>query len=398
MTSSKQTRPITPPSSRTQFSRTMFHGSINFEQQKKRAKDLLKAIINGENAAQLRFSNHYPKALDFTSDTQRLKLSECQFVIARENGFSSWPQLKTHCDRLSLHKRQIGENTIPQLDDNKTLHIRCGSDIKHGLDIAGFVGDFHEFSDPFCQGPVPDIEDEEFYNQRADFIANAYGLPLKEVLAKQYCAYKKLNHLSDYTKVVLWFEHDSYDQLILACLLSKISSLYNRPTIELICVDEVPGVPDLTGLGQLAPEMFIWLWENRRAPISTAQFVLGKRVWNAIRQETPNDVQAIIAQGTQEIPPMAKALERHLQELPGQHNGLGLTQQLSLEIIADYGQIKGHKLFNVLMREREPLPFLGDLMFWSVLVELTKANKPLITYNKTTTPTPWPERQISLTD
>ena len=42
-------------------------------------------------------------------------------------------------------------------DDLRTLHIRCGSDIRQTLTKAGFVGDFLEYSDPICEGPVPDI-------------------------------------------------------------------------------------------------------------------------------------------------------------------------------------------------------------------------------------------------
>lgn len=407
MTSSQHPRPSRhhfshTQHSRTQFSRNMFHGSINFEQQKKRAKDLYKALIKGENIALSRFAQYHPKAqsktIDFKASPQLLKLSDCQLVISRENGFSSWPQLKAHCDRLALRKKQISAGTIPQLDHDKTLHIRCGSDIKHGLDIAGFVGAFHEFSDPFCQGPVPDLEGEAFYKLRADFISTAYGLPLQEIQTRQKLSYEKLDNLQSYAKVVLWFEHDSFDQLILAYLLNHISGLSSSPAIDLICVNNIPGVLGFMGLGQLAPEMLIWVWENCRAPLTAEQIDLGKVVWKAVQQENPMALEAIISQGTPEIPPMATALERHLMELPASNNGLSLTQLLSLEIIADNGSIKGGKLFNQLMREREPLPFLGDLMFWSVLVELAQDKNPLIVYEDMEQPPPWPERQISLTD
>ena len=52
-----------------------------------------------------------------------------------------------------------------------TLHVRCGSDIGPGLKQAGFVGDFLEYSDPFCQGPVP--AGSGWLDQRADFLAQA---------------------------------------------------------------------------------------------------------------------------------------------------------------------------------------------------------------------------------
>ncbi|MFD2205540.1 DUF1835 domain-containing protein [Kiloniella antarctica] len=398
MTSTPPVRPSRPQLSREYVSRTMFHGSVNFEQQKKRAKDLHKALIKGKDSAITRLKKHHPKVLDLIASPLLLKLNDCQLVIARENNFSSWPQLKAHCDRLNLRKKQISEGITPQLDEVKTLHIRCGSDIKHGLDIAGFKGDFHEFSDPFCQGPLPNLEGVAFYTQRAEFIATTYGLPFQETLTRQKQAYDKLETLTAYDKVVLWFEHDSYDQLILAYLLNHIAGLSSSLPIELICVDHVPGVPDFTGLGQLAPEMLVWLWENQRAPLSKAQISLGKTVWNALRQGTATNLETIIAKGTPEIPPMVLALSRHLQELPDAETGLSLTQQITLEILYEKGTIKSGKLFSILMREREPLPFLGDLMFWSILNELVKAKKPLITYGKIAPDTPWPERKISLTN
>ena len=44
-------------------------------------------------------------------------------------------------------------------DDLRTLHVRCGSDIRDTLTQAGFGGDFLEYSDPVCEGPVPDTPD-----------------------------------------------------------------------------------------------------------------------------------------------------------------------------------------------------------------------------------------------
>ena len=38
--------------------------------------------------------------------------------------------------------------------DARTLHIRCGSDLKASLQEAGFRGDFYEHSYPYVIGPV----------------------------------------------------------------------------------------------------------------------------------------------------------------------------------------------------------------------------------------------------
>ncbi|MBB1487359.1 hypothetical protein [Oceanospirillum sediminis] len=80
-----------------------------------------------------------------------IQLAHCQLVIARENGFDSWPEMKKHIDHLSVIARLTkdrSDNGAEQiaLDQPDTLHIRCGSDIKHSLELAGFSGQFLEFS------------------------------------------------------------------------------------------------------------------------------------------------------------------------------------------------------------------------------------------------------------
>lgn len=63
---------------------------LNAEQLRKRAKDLLKAHRAGDPVAAERLSSARPP----------VKLADAQHVIAREQGFPSWPKLKSYVDRL----------------------------------------------------------------------------------------------------------------------------------------------------------------------------------------------------------------------------------------------------------------------------------------------------------
>ena len=130
--------------------RDYFGGRLNLEQQKKRAKELLKAVRDSDADAVARWEAHHPKGV--ASERQ---LADAQLVIARENGFPSWPRMKTHVDtlRIARQRMEAGRPLVP--DSADMVHIRCGEDIRHGLKVAGFAGAFVEFSDPYCQGPVP---------------------------------------------------------------------------------------------------------------------------------------------------------------------------------------------------------------------------------------------------
>lgn len=353
-----------------------FHGLLNLEQQRRRAKDLLKALRSGQPDALDRLTAH-AGITDPASDA--LRLADAQLVIARENGFASWPKLKAHCDRLqeSRRQREAGRLTPPDTED--AVHLRCGSDIRHGLEIAGFRGRFVEFADPFCQGPVRDLPRDAFLAERAAFIASSYGYRMADALARGRQEYDALDTALAAQHLVLWFEHDSYDQLILAHVLAALAAKdpAERPArLELICVDSVPGVPGFTGLGQLAPDMLLWLWDNHRVPVGDAQLALGRDAWQVLTAEEPSGLVALATAGTPAIPPMARALRRHLQELPSGANGLSQTQGLVLRILADKGTCTGGQLFRELMTKYEELPYLGDLMFWHVLDDFVASTNP----------------------
>ena len=109
---------------------------LNLEQQRKRAKDLLRACRAGDAAARRRLAN----ALDpRRPDAAALKLNDAQFAIARELGFASWRDLRTHVMAQAAARAAIAQRG-PAIDaDMHTLHIRCGSDIKGELEAARFA-------------------------------------------------------------------------------------------------------------------------------------------------------------------------------------------------------------------------------------------------------------------
>ena len=374
--------------------REIFHGRLNLEQQKKRAKTLLKALKANSPEALQRLRDVHSES-GYSKDYQ---LADAQLVLARENGFASWPKMKAHCEQLAAAKRRIDAGEPDRLDTPQTTHIRCGSDIRHTLKIAGFSGGFLEFADPYCQGPVPHLSDDAFIATRAKFIAEAYGMDQRETLARLGKEYAALTMLDSYAEPILWFEHDTYDQLILARVLYTLPNMACRNNAQIICVDSVPGVNDFTGLGQLSPEALQWLWRHRRESVSDAHLALGQQVWETLTNPDPTTLFELARNGTPAIPCMANALHRHLQELPSTFNGLGLTQQLTLTIIAEHDALTAGEVFRILCLEREPLPYLGDTMFWHELIDLGRSVTPLFDIAQDGVPSPWPKRRLSITD
>src|SRR6185369_16523830 len=103
---------------------------LNLEQQKNRAKDLLRAAKAADAAALTRFAavrGTHPSPEEIQAS---LKLADAQFVIARELRFASWSKLKAHIESMDRQRSVIdGKHPAPD-GELKTLHIRCGSDIQ----------------------------------------------------------------------------------------------------------------------------------------------------------------------------------------------------------------------------------------------------------------------------
>jgi ankyrin repeat protein len=76
---------------------------LNLEQQKKQARELLRAIRAGKQDAISRLRDHHSRwsTVDEASVRQLVALHDAQFVLAREQGFTSWPKLKTYAEPSS---------------------------------------------------------------------------------------------------------------------------------------------------------------------------------------------------------------------------------------------------------------------------------------------------------
>jgi hypothetical protein len=75
---------------------------LNLEQQRKRAKELLRAHHAGDVEAVARVHANLPRAQGLTPDEVRalpLVLADAQLVVAREAGFPTWPRLKQELTR-----------------------------------------------------------------------------------------------------------------------------------------------------------------------------------------------------------------------------------------------------------------------------------------------------------
>jgi len=349
---------------------------LSLEKLKKDSKALLKALKTNQPQALDRLVQHHPKGQD--CDVKALKLADAQCIIARENGLASWAKLKAHFTLIHQAYKQLQRPHLTLDHDVETLHIRCGSDIQTTLQDCGFAGEYMEISNPFPQGRVPPFDPlDQFVTLRSDFIVKHYAADIPPEYADRVknapheirLVDQRLRALpQEIKRIVLWFEHDPFDQLCFAYVLAHlVNNHLGHCNIELIQVDRFPGVEKFIGLGYLSqhPENLIALWQQRIS-ITPAMMAFGARCWHAFTADNPTELWQL-SQGHSPLPLMQQAMQRMLKELPWTTNGLSLTEQLTLAIVSRDGPINMARAFHFLNTESEPLSFLGDIMFLSAI-------------------------------
>lgn len=227
----------------------------------------------------------------------------------------------------------------------RILHVANGTCTTRVIEAAGLPGVTSLWADPLYDGPVPGgITDDELLEVRARHLgasAPATGIdPVNDLGAWRAAI---ANHHA-YDELVLWFEHDLFDQLNLVQLLPWIRErLPSEATVSLVCIGSFPGRPAFMGLGELAPHELAPLF-GARVRVGHAQFALAARAWDAFRAPAPGALDDLRHGDTSALPFLAPAITRFLQEYPWTSDGLSRTERRLLSLAAG-GPIKLASVF-----------------------------------------------------
>lgn len=385
-------------SDRAEHQRPAF--SLNLEQQRKRAKDLLREIRAGNpEALQRLICASSSTTTRPTAETA--KLVDAQFTIARELRFENWPKLKAHIRQMDRQRLAIAQQSPAPDAGIKTLHLRCGSDIRDMLTVAGFSGDFLEHNNPYCQGPVTNTSD--YYEKRARFVFDAFSEWKPMTLQGAAEDFRRnddevVRAADDYERVVLWAEHDTYDQFMVIRVLALYATGRKPKTLELIGLNEFPGAIRFLGLGQLPAEALRMLWASRR-PVTAEMLQLASRAWDALRIEDPRPFARIARMQTAALPDLPGAVLRHVQELPSLVNGLSLTEHLVLQVLSEEDTCAIRHIFQLLnLMGRDPLPYMGDAGLAHAIRCMETVSEPVFVRRRATRDEHELNHQLTITD
>jgi len=265
------------------------------------------------------------------------------------------------------------------------LHLTNGSSLTSPIRAAGILGAILPWDDVLHEGPVrAGLNVAAMRETRAEFLASCGWAPRDEIarsLAARDAALEAATggssafvvataenegHHQHVDEIVLWFEHDLYDQLQILQILDRVP-IDGGPRLT--------AVPDDDYLGYQPAARFPELFAARRE-VTSSQRLAARDAWNAFRSEDPRAIVDVLQRVT-DLPHLPAALRRHLQQFPSTRHGLSRTEQQSLEAISR-GVTQLRDIFTQANHQSEEALFMGDAAFLFHLRGLVRGPRPLV--------------------
>ena len=267
-------------------------------------------------------------------------------------------------------------------------HVANGTSTTATIEAADIPGATSIWADPLHDGPVPGgLDDDALATVRA-----AYHAPSAAAAdpVNDFGRWRQVitNH-DAYDELILWFEHDLFDQLNLIQLLPFIRAhVPALKTVSLICIGSFPGRPHFHGLGELYPAELASLLPTRQ-PVTAAQYALAEQAWRTFRDSSPEALDALVRGSrdvggakvpqlrTAALPFLAPALRRFLEEYPWTRDGLSRTERRLLTLAAD-GRADWPESFPR-MHEGEDAYYISDTAYAELAEAMSASAPPLLT-------------------
>jgi|SRR5579862_806940 len=250
-----------------------------------------------------------------------------------------------------------------------SLHVTNGDSVLYLFRKAGITGTHLAWRDALNEGPVPaGLSLEETSDVRALYASErGYGNPIKIIHDFQRRD-ATLRKAETFEEIVLWFEHDLYDQLQLIQILTTLGEMSLEPgRISLVQADHYLGTMTADEISPLLA---------RRRTATNAIFASAKRMWDRFTSPQASELFVAAQEDSIGLPFLRPALRRLCEEYPSVRDGLSRSQRQALEAVAQ-GLTTPRDLFRS-AQAREEASFMGDAAFEKVLADIADERAPLI--------------------
>lgn len=249
------------------------------------------------------------------------------------------------------------------------LHVTNGDSVVYLFRKTGIIGTHLPWRDALHEGPVPPGRStSELSRIRAGYLASrSFGSPIK-IFHEFEERDATLARAREFEEIVLWFEHDLFDQLQVLQILSTLATFELEPgRVSLIASSEYLGTMTADEISALYP---------KRKTVTDAIFGVACEAWDAFTGADPHRLAAWAKRDATGLPHLRSGIARLLEEYPWLRDGLSRSERGALLAVAQ-GPARNDEYFRRAMA-REEAPFLGDALFYALLNDLGAGAAPLV--------------------
>lgn len=253
----------------------------------------------------------------------------------------------------------------------KTLHILNGDSTAEIFSKSSILGDIIVWREMLCEGSIQDeIGSDDFWKSRYTFFENEFDIKKLEYYDKTIKEIVKLDDLSNYNEVVLWFEYDLFCQVNLLALCTYLLKSFRKDiNYYLVCTGKEKGKNQLQSLSDYNSKDYKFLFENK-LKLTKNNLLFAETCWNLYVENDFEKLKNFDFNKSSKFAYLQLAINQHLQRFSKQ-NGLNQIENKILEIInsglTDKNQIVKQLL---LWQHKETIYGFGDLQYFRLLKKL----------------------------
>lgn len=224
-----------------------------------------------------------------------------------------------------------------------TLHITNGgvlTDYLIKLEISK-AANIITWEETLCVGPtVKIVASEEFIQARKAFFKSFYDITLskKDIISDL----QKLDDVSNFTEIVLWFEFDLFCHINMVAVISLLEQKGIYLPLYLVCSGRVDGEKELKALGELNPKQLQSHYTNK-VKLNVDDISLAKKVWAIYCGNDHNLLKPLITR-TSSFKYMGICLKAHIKRFPDKRSGISSLEYNILKLVKENTITSRHHL------------------------------------------------------
>jgi len=253
------------------------------------------------------------------------------------------------------------------------LHILNGDSTAEIFDKTSIAGDIVVWREMLCEGVVKsEIGSDDFWKSRYDFFESEFGIGKLEYFDQTIKKLVKLEELSTYREVVLWFEYDLFCQVNLIAACSYLIKSFRKDiNYYLVCTGKEKGKDQLQTLSDYGPNEYKILYKNK-VKLTKNDLLFAETCWNLYIENDLIKLKNNDFSKNSKFEYLPMAIDQHILRFSN-INGLNQIENKILELI-NSGLTSKNKIVRQLLiwQQKETVYGFGDMQYFMTLKNLKK--------------------------